>query len=292
MITITLEQARSLDALARHGTFVAAANALHKQHTAVVYAIKNLETQTELVLLDRSSYRVKLTAAGTRVLTECQRLLAVERDIDTVCATIRSGWEPSLRIVFDGVVPAQAVLAPVKALMREAAPTRIEVVGEFLSRVEEQFRSTDADLMVSVLPPNGADLVGIALPLLQILLVAHKAHALGRMSKVDAKVLARHALITVRGSDPRLQLPTNQFANTNTVQLHDFQSKKHAIMEGLGFGWMPEPLVAAELKRGTLRMVEWKRHNTHVLRPHVYHRRDRELGRAAKLFVQSLISPE
>ena len=51
---VSLEQARALDALARHGTFVAAADALHKGHTAVLYAVQSLERQTGLTLLDRA----------------------------------------------------------------------------------------------------------------------------------------------------------------------------------------------------------------------------------------------
>ena len=57
----TLDQARALDALARAGTYAAAAKLLSKQHSAVVYAVQQLESQTELQLLDRSGYRTKLT---------------------------------------------------------------------------------------------------------------------------------------------------------------------------------------------------------------------------------------
>jgi len=79
-MNVTLEQARALDALARHGTFAAAAKALHKGHTAVLYALRTLEEQTELALLDRRGYRTRLTAAGERVLEHCRKLLAAERD--------------------------------------------------------------------------------------------------------------------------------------------------------------------------------------------------------------------
>ena len=53
-MVVTLDQARALDALALHGTFAKAAAALHKQHTAVLYALRTLEAQTGLALLDRA----------------------------------------------------------------------------------------------------------------------------------------------------------------------------------------------------------------------------------------------
>ena len=42
-MALTLDQARALDALARHGTFARAAAALNKRHTAVLYAVRTLE---------------------------------------------------------------------------------------------------------------------------------------------------------------------------------------------------------------------------------------------------------
>ncbi len=81
-MNVTLDQARALDALARHGTFAAAAEMLHKGHTAVLYALRTLEEQTELVLLDRRGYRTRLTPAGERVLEHCRKLLAAERELE------------------------------------------------------------------------------------------------------------------------------------------------------------------------------------------------------------------
>jgi DNA-binding transcriptional LysR family regulator len=40
---VTLDQARVLDALARHGTLQRAATALGKGHSSVIYALKTLE---------------------------------------------------------------------------------------------------------------------------------------------------------------------------------------------------------------------------------------------------------
>src|SRR5689334_17722029 len=130
-MNVTLEQARALDALARHGTFAAAATALRKGHTAVLYALRTLEEQTELTLLDRRGYRTRLTPAGERVLEHCRKMLAAERELEAACAEIRAGWEPSLRIVFDGIFPAEPLLRVVKELRTEGASTRFHVSAEF-----------------------------------------------------------------------------------------------------------------------------------------------------------------
>ena len=64
---ITLDQARALQALAEYGTFEAAASALHKGHSAIVSAIKNMEAQLELKHPDRKLYRTKVARAGEAV---------------------------------------------------------------------------------------------------------------------------------------------------------------------------------------------------------------------------------
>jgi homogentisate 1,2-dioxygenase len=133
-MNVTLDQARALDALERHGTFAAAAAALRKGHTAVLYALRTLEEQTELALLDRSGYRTALTPAGRRVLDQCRKLLAAERDLAAVCQEIRTGWEPALRVVVDGIVPVAPVIAVVGRLVAAQAH-----VGVPDGTVEEEY---------------------------------------------------------------------------------------------------------------------------------------------------------
>ncbi|MBJ6761678.1 LysR family transcriptional regulator [Myxococcaceae bacterium JPH2] len=288
-MNVTLEQARALDALARHQTFAAAAEALHKGHTAVLYALRTLEEQTELVLLDRRGYRTRLTPAGERVLEHCRRLLAAERELAAACAEIRSGWEPSLRVIFDGIFPAEPVLRVVKQLRAEGAGTRFHVSTEFLAGVEAAFTRDEADLMVSLLPPALPGLRSYALPVLKAVLVAHKDHPLARRrGPLRDEDLEPHLLLTVRGSDPRLQLSTGPLETRSTVHLNDFASKKAAIMEGLGFGWLPEHLAGRELKRGVLRALKLPGGAIHAFQPRLHHRAATHPGRAASRMVRAL----
>lgn len=285
---LTLDQARALDALARLGTFAAAAKVLGKQHPAVVYSVKQLEAQTGLALLDRSGYRTRLTRAGERVLEDCRRLIAVERELEATCHAIRTGWEPQLRIVFDGLFPASEILRHVAPIAAPRTPTRVEVFAEFLSGVEAAFARHDADLMVSVLPPQQLQLVAMPLAPLPAHLVVARGHPLAKAKRVTAEALAAQPLLTVRGSDPRLQLSTARLEPHSTIHLNDFHTKKDALLAGMGYGWMPEYLVDKELARGRLVRVAWSGANTHLFRPHVYHRADRSLGRAASAVVEGL----
>lgn len=291
MMYVTLDQARALDALAREGTLQKAAATLHKGHTAVLYALDALEEQTELALLDRTGYRLRLTPAGQEVLEHARRLLASERGLLEACARMKTGWEPSLRLVFDGIASIDPVLRWMRELLATGAPTRVSISAEFLDGVEEAYARTSADLMIAVLPARLPGLSSRALPPLRALLVAHRAHPLaaakGR-ARLTASDLSAHVLLTVRGTDPRLVLPTSGVGCRASVHLNDFGSKKRAILERLGFGWLPEHIAAPELKRGTLRVLRFEGGAEHVFSPRLYHREGLRLGRAGERLVAAL----
>ena len=277
---VSHDQARALDALDRHGTFQRAATALRIGHTSVLYAIRTLEDGLRISVLDRSGYRTRLTPAGKRVLEGCRGLLAAEAELAATVTELRAGWEPTVRVVFDGIVPIEPLLLAVGELAREHVTTRIDVRAEFLGAVEETFIATEADLMISVLPPRETDLFTIELPAVRASLVAHRKHPLAQ-GRHDIASLARHVLLTVRGGDPRLELPTAKLEQHSTVLLNDFASKLAAIRAGIGFGWLPDTMITPDLRR-----VRWSGGSTHRFHPRLFHRG--HPGRAAQRLIAAL----
>lgn len=282
---ITIEQARALDALERCGTFTAAAKELRRGHTSVLYALGTLEDAVGFPVLDRTGYRTRLTARGHSVLAGCRALLAAEAALAVTVEELRAGWEPALTVVFDGIVPIDPLLHAVGRLVGERVPTRIDVRAEFLAGVEEAFERSVADLMIAVLPPRDRELAAVELRPLPVSLVARADHPLAH-GRHDEAALRGHLLLTVRGSDPRLALPTAGLEARSTVHLNDFTTKRAAILAGIGFGWLPDALVKRELARGALRRIKWTRTSTHVFHPRLYHRG--ALGPAARQLVGAL----
>jgi len=251
--------------------------------------VRTLEDQVGIKLVDRSGYRSQLTPAGQRVLEQCRKLLATERELASLCAEMRAGWEPSLKVVFDGVFPAEPILRVVGELAADRAPTRIEVAVAFLARVEETFERDEADLMITVLPPEGPGLQGVALPEIRARLVAHKKHPAARRRRaLTTDDLSGHVLVTVQGSDPRLQLSTGQLEQRSTVRLPDFHAKKAAILQGIGLGWLPEHLIVRELERRELVPLELDGRRWHSFEPRLYYRQGQRLGRAGTRLVEAL----
>jgi DNA-binding transcriptional LysR family regulator len=286
-MNISLDQARTLDAVARGGTLAAAARLLHKQPSAVVYALAQLELQAGVGLLDRSGYRNRLTPAGLEVLEHCRSVLRAVDALDAACARLRDGWEPALRVVIDGIYPIERVTRALRTLAAEGATTRVELHVEFLSGVETAFTDRRADLMLSVLRPSDASLVGVALPPVVAHLVCAPTHPLAARAHVVRVELARHALVIVRGSGRRLALPTAPLEEDAPFVLNDFHAKRAALLDGLGYGWMPEHLVAEDMAAGRLVRVDFVEGARVDMAPHAWSRAALG-GRAARGLVEAL----
>ncbi|MFT3713319.1 MAG: LysR family transcriptional regulator [Archangium sp.] len=288
MLDVTLEQARTLDAFSRERTLQAAAKRLHKTHSSVLYALKQLETQTGLGLFDRSGYRTRLTAAGEAVLVHCRSMLEAERALEATCAVLQSGWEPVVRVVFDAIVPLTPFLSWVREVRREKAPTRVVLSAESLDGVAARFEAERAQVMVTVLPVDSSPSLEVkTLAKLKAQLVAHRSHPLAKERHLTRASLSEHVLLTVRGSDPRLQLATAELDRQSMVHLSDFHAKKDAILEGLGFGWLPEWMMERELKRGELKALAIGAGSAHTFQPRAVVR-SANAGKATRALLDEL----
>ena len=287
---ITLEQARVLDAVARSQSLAEAAASLHKGHTSILYALKTMENTLGVELLDRSGYRSKLTAAGEEVLVLCRRLLETETRIGTLVHALRRGWEPSLTVVYDGLLPVESFVHSAQEVRETAREIRVSLFADYLSGVEERFRDEKAELMVSLLPPSRSYGTTTKLPKLRSLLVASRSHKLVKTRRtLRQDDLQQETLLTVRGSDQRLSLSTLTLDEASTFHLSDFVAKKSAILAGVGFGWMPEYLVEKELAKGTIKVLRWQGQSVHEFSPMLYSRDVGAIGPAVKLFTASLV---
>lgn len=290
---ITLDQARALDAVIRHGSYAKAALALHKVHSAVIYQVRALEAQVGLPLFDRSGYRSVPTPLGRRVHEQCLKILAATCELAALCEVARTGHEPYLRVVFDGLLPVAPILTALRKVAVVSPGTRLTLFSEFLSEVEARAESEAAEIMLTVVPATRAIGPELPLPPLPSLLVAHKEHPLAKLARVSAADLEAHTFLTVRGSDQRLAMSTTPLDKQDQFRLGDFHAKRVALLAGMGWGWMPEYLIGDDLRKGRLVVLRFGRtRGRHVFHPTMHLRRESAEGRATQAFARFFDSAE
>ena len=286
---LDLNSIEALDSVVRHGGVTRAAARLHKVQSAVTYQIRKLERQLGVTLLDRSAYRVKLTAAGEAVLAEGRRLMAQADHLAALAREFNEGFEPRLTLVVDGILYLDPVLKAMKSLVDSKVPTRVQVKVEFLGGVQYRFDSDSADLMLVKEFTPRVGLQAQALPEVRCVLCAAAAHPLARQRNVSLSDLQEHVELTVQDSSGQGN-DRHMFGGERIFYLSGFSTKKEALLMGLGFGWMPEYLVARELRSGRLREVKFVGGSKYAFSPMLVSRRDRPPGRAAMHLIELLKS--
>lgn len=284
-MNITIDQAIAFDAVVKLGTIQKAAKSLHKGHSAVMYLIKSLEDQTKLNLFDRSGYRNQITLEGEIVLKYCRQFIATRSELEQVCMKLKNGWEPSLKLIYDGVIDFNIIGDALFKLNESQVPTEIKVLAAYLDEVETKFVEEKANMMVTILPIKQPDISSIKLKPIRMLLVAHQEHGLiykSKNKKISLMDLKKHTFIKITGTSGQLGFSTEQLEFESSFSVNDFATKKQAVLKGLGYGWLPEYLLEKELKNKSIQILKTEIDNEQFLSPRLYHRKEEIIGKTTK----------
>jgi DNA-binding transcriptional LysR family regulator len=93
-----------VDAVARNGSFSAAAQELHRVPSAVSYTVRQLEEWLAVPLFVRRHRDVELTPAGSWFLKEGRSVIKKMQITRQQCQQIANGWRGQLTIAVDNIV--------------------------------------------------------------------------------------------------------------------------------------------------------------------------------------------
>lgn len=288
---LTLDQLLVLDAIDASGGFASAAQQLGRVTSAVSYAVRSLEQTLGLSLFERQGRRAVLTAHGRRVLDEARHLLAEASKLELLARQLRGEWEPRLSLVVEGILPMRPVLRALRAFRETCPVTHVSLHVEHLSGVRERFERERADLMLVIDHAPSADYVAQPLMPVRMALLARADHPLRQLKRIDRRALARHVELVVEdsrregaGRTGRLSLGSPQL-----FRLSDFHLKRQALLEGVGYGWMPRHLVEHDVRRGRLAPLGFTEGDEYTFEPHLVCPAHPPLGRAASVLSALLL---
>jgi DNA-binding transcriptional LysR family regulator len=250
----SLEQWAVLEAVVDRGGFAAAAAVLHRSQSAVSYTVARLQSALDMPLLAIEGRRAVLTAQGRALLQRARPLLREMESLERLARSLKQGWESALRLVVDAAFPRQRLL-DVLAELRQLCPnTEISLSDAVLSGAEQVIAEGGADLVVtSRVPPQ---FLGEFLMDVIFVAVARPDHALLLLERtLTGDDLTRHVQIVVRDSGSRSPRDEGWLGAERRCTVSSPEASLAMIEAGLGFGWLPEHLIAAPLAAGTLRRL-------------------------------------
>jgi DNA-binding transcriptional LysR family regulator len=245
-----------LQAVARAGSFAAAARALGVVPSALTYRVRQVEDALDVLLFDRSSRQARITPAGAELLREGDRLLG---EIDAVANRVKrvaTGWEPVLTIAADSIISRPVLLELCEAFYAESPPTQLRIRDETLAGTLEALTSGLADLAIGVVPEPTTAAGIVTKPLGNVTFVYAVAphHPLAQLSEpLSDDQIRRHRAVAVADSVQRGRgMTVNLLGGQDVFTVGNMHAKLDAQLRGLGGGFLPEPLARPYLEAGQL----------------------------------------
>jgi DNA-binding transcriptional LysR family regulator len=304
---LTPEALAMMDAIARSGSFAAAARELGKVPSALTYSVRQLEDALDVLLFDRSSRQAQLTAAGEELLHEGRRLL---NEMDAVANRVRrvaSGWETQLEISVDDIVSQPTMFELVEAfcsVRTDDAPdsgagpgTRLRLRTDVLAGVWEALVSGRADLAIGISTgfpnPGGIELRPMGEVAFVFVVAPHHALAQGAQPIIDAQLVQHRAVAVADTAQRMTPVTVNLLPGQDVLTVPSLRAKLEALLRGLGCGYVPEPMARPHIEAGHL--VARATQRDHIVPLHYAWRAERggtiALGRALQWWLQQLESP-
>jgi DNA-binding transcriptional LysR family regulator len=250
----TLEQWAALRAVVDHGGFEAAAESLNRSQSSVSYAVKRLQEQLRVALLEPQGRRSVLTGPGELILQRARLVIEEMRSLERLAATLAQGWEPEVRLAVENVVPPELLLCSLARFSERAPQTRVQLIESVLSGTCETLLQRQADLVVTGQIPPG--FLGDPLIQVEFIAVAHRDHALHRQGcTLSQSDLKNHRQVVIRDTGRYRQVDSGWLGADERWTVSHLRTAIAIIKRGLAFAWVPRDFIRDELEAGELKAL-------------------------------------
>src|SRR5215831_4649366 len=249
----TLDQLRVFLAVVDVGSFAGAARRLGRAASVISYSISNLEAQLGVLLFDRKSTRKpQLTEAGRGVLSEVRTITNGVNLLRAKVRSLRQDIEAEISLVLDVMLPAARVVDGLKAFRAEFPTVSLRLYVEALGAVRQMV--LDGTVGIGICGPLDVEIAGlerIGVGSVELIPVAAPDHPLARGPQAPG-VGRDHIQLVLTDRSAVADGEERGVIGTQTWRLGDLGSKHMLLKEGIGWGYMPEPMVREDLREGRL----------------------------------------
>ncbi|MGZ5037302.1 MAG: LysR substrate-binding domain-containing protein [Usitatibacter sp.] len=232
-------------AVADHGSFGRAAQALHITQTGLTRRLQNLEAFLGVKLVERTTRSVALTGIGRDFLPRGRRLLA---ELSGALAEIRETGKALRGDVTIACVPTVGIHYLPRIVQRYSTlhpENRIRILDHPSHEVVEAVRRREAEFGINILGPHDADLASIPLLHDRFVLVCRRDHPLAARKRLAWKQLEPYPLIFAGHESGNRHL-LDAALSGEALELQSFYEVQHSstaigmVAEGIGAAVVPE----------------------------------------------------
>ncbi len=251
---VTLHQLQCFDAVVVEGGFQPAAEKLRRTQPTVFAAVKNLEGQLGLTLLDRSGYRIKLTQVGRSFHDRTRVFLQELRGLQNHARQLAMGEESELNVVIGDLCPVPEVLALLRGFFDNHPGTRLHLHVEAIAGPWERLFDAEADLIIHHIDKADPRLEFIDLCAIQLIPVVAPGFLRMPVSKeITPEQMRGYVQCVIRDTSRHSARPNFYIIEgAPSWTVGDQLMKKEIIMQGAAWGHLHDFLIEPELRNGRL----------------------------------------
>ncbi|RVW03528.1 hydrogen peroxide-inducible genes activator [Rhodococcus spongiicola] len=254
----TLSQLRAFVAVAEYRHFGTAASRLNVSQPTLSQALASLENGLGVQLIERSTRRVLVTAAGEQLLTQAKLILDAADGFVAAAAGVGDSLVGPLRIGLIPTVAPYVLPAVLSALGREMPALVPQVIEDQTARLLESLRAGVIDVAVMALPSETSGLIEIPLYKEDFVLVLPSGHPLAGRGDLPLDVLDELPLLLLDEGhclrDQTLDLCRSVDAHplSGDTRATSLATVVQCVAGGLGVTLVPDSAVPVETRRGDL----------------------------------------
>ncbi|MTI12577.1 DNA-binding transcriptional activator PunR [Sansalvadorimonas verongulae] len=236
-----------LDAVARYGSFTAAANILHKVPSAISYGVRQIERELNVVLFRRLPRKVEMTPAGEVFIAQARTLLRQMEELKAQTRRAGHGWQKTLKLTLDNVVNLTKLKQLVEDFYHEFPYAELQINMEVFNGSWEAIAQNRADIVIGATTsiPVGGDYGIKAMGTLDWSFVMSPAHPCAQESVLTEEFVSRFPAICI--DDTSSVLPkrhSGHYPHQRRLLLPNWYTAIECLKNNLGVGYLPRHIAA------------------------------------------------
>ena len=259
MKNATFRQLKVFNEVARHLSFIRAAENLHLTPPAVTMQIKELEGHVGAPLFERRGKQVSLTTTGEYMLVYARKILSTLKDAEDAAARLQRAEAGVLTIGL--VSTAKYFMMKMLAEFRKKHPgVELKLALGNRDQLVQMLQNNEVDIAVMGRPPKELQTRAEPFAAHPHVFIAAPGHALTNQAQLTPEDLRLYEFI-VREVGSGTRVAMEKFMSDAKVeprlnmQLKSNEMIKQAVMAGLGLGFISLHTIGQELTQGLIEIL-------------------------------------
>ncbi|MGF1692947.1 LysR family transcriptional regulator [Photobacterium kagoshimensis] len=286
----TLEQWLTLYEIDRAGSIQAAATALNKSHTTLIYAVKKLESQLAVALVEVQGRRAVLTEDGKSLLRRATAMLEQARELEDISEQLAKGFESEITIAVDHLCDLAWLYKPMAEFVAQNSTTSIQIVETSLSKTTDMVVNELADVAIVNLPITNypAEAFGVT----SMVPVVASYHSLASKPNLCLADMSTVTQIVIRDLGREIHQSDKQdvgwLKSRQRITVDNFDHAFRAVEQGVGYCRLPEHVVQSR-KNDSVVVLKVENAEQYQVPLHLTLPKGAKTGPAAKTFYDILL---